>query len=367
MRNFIVNMFRAVFFLLIMVIHGTSIQLTHIKTFKGARAPKAVEISPGGDFAAVMNLEGLDFWLIDTKTLNFIEKVKFHATPAKGWDYKRQKPIKSYAQKPVECAFSENGRYVWVSLHNASAVAVYDREKKYIPPQGKPVEKVTIKSYPDEATQKMKIPHIATGKTPKIIKITPDGKYAIIANWHSSSVTVVDAKTYKKVKTIRLGGKGGWVIPRGIAVSPDSSTAYIGNMGGGSLSILDLDELKILKEVRISRNPRHLVINENGTLLYISDNKGGEVYAYDIVAEKIIKRVKIGKKVRTAVLSPNEKYIFAAVHDDSKVVVVDAETMQQLSEIAFPFPMGMAITPDGKQLWVTSYRAGLLKVYSLED
>jgi DNA-binding beta-propeller fold protein YncE len=29
--------------------------------------------------------------------------------------------------------------------------------------------------------------------------------------------------------------------------------------------------------------------------------------------------------------------------------------------------MGLAVTPDGKQLWVTSYRMGMIGVYEIVD
>src|SRR3974390_1392244 len=91
---------------MLLPIGAQGFELRHLKTFEGAGAPKSVEISPDGGCAAVMNLEGMDFWLISTATLEIMKKAQFFKTPAQGWDYKNREPIQSYAQKPVEGAFS---------------------------------------------------------------------------------------------------------------------------------------------------------------------------------------------------------------------------------------------------------------------
>jgi len=340
------------------------LELRHLKTFEGAGAPKSVEISPDGSYAAVMNLEGMDFWLISTATLEIIKKAQFFKTPAQGWDYKNRQPINSYAQKPVECAFSENGRLLWISLHNAEAVTVYDTAETIIPPEGAPCERLHISDCVNKRSYETRIIKIETGKTPKIVKVTPDGRYALVANWHSSSVSVIDTQGYKTIKAIRLGGKQGY-IPRGIAVSADSRKAYVANMGGGTISIIDLTALEVTADIPATPNPRHIILANDQRTLYISDNILGKLLAFDLIAKKTMKEVFIGKKARTIALSPDERYLFGVSHDEGKLVAVDTESFDIIYEKDFPFPMGLAVTPDGGQLWVTSYRMGIISVYEI--
>lgn len=340
------------------------LELRHLKTFEGAGAPKSVEISPNGSYAAIMNLEGMDFWLVSTATLEIVRKARFFKTPAQGWDYKNRQPINSYAQKPVECAFSKNGRLVWISLHNAEAVTVYDTTETLVPPEGTPYERLRITDCVDQRSYERKIIKIKTGKTPKVIKVTPDGRYALVANWHSSSVSVIDTQGYKTVKEIRLGGKR-WYIPRGIAISADSQKAYIANMGGGTISVIDLTTLEVIADMPATANPRHIILANDQRTLYMSDNILGKLLAFDLIDKKITREVFIGKKARTIALSPDERYLFGVSHDAGKLVVVDTESFDIIYEKDFPFPMGVAVTPDGGQLWVTSYRMGIIEVYEI--
>jgi YVTN family beta-propeller protein len=349
---------------LILPLSAQAFELKHLKTFEGAGAPKSVEISPDGSYAAVMNLEGMDFWLISTATLDVIKKAQFFKTPAQGWDYKARQPINSYAQKPVECDFSEKGRFLWVSLHNAGAVIVYDTTEAMVPAEQTPHERLRITDFVNNKTYETRVIRITTGKTPKVIKITPDGRYALVANWHSSSVSVIDAKQYTVIKTIKLGGKAGY-IPRGIVCSADSSKAYVANMGGGTISVIDLTQLEVIDDIPATINPRHIVLSKDQRTLYISDNILGKIIAYDVVAKKTVREVAVGRMARTIALSPDERYIFAVSHEEGKLLVIDTASFEIIYKKDFPFPMGVAVTPDGKQLWVTSYQMGKVEVYEI--
>jgi YVTN family beta-propeller protein len=355
---------RAVLILEVLLpLSAQGIELKHLKTFQGAGAPKAVEISPDGSYAAVMNLEGMDFWLISTATLEIIKKAQFSKTPAEGFDYKTLQPIKSYAQKPVECDFSGNGRFVWISLHNAGAIVVYDTAEGPIVPN-LPYERLKVTDYITGNSSEQTAIKILTEKTPKVIKVTPDEKYALVANWHSSSVSIVDVQTYQTIKNIRVSGKIQY-IPRGIAISSNSLKAYIANQRGGTISVIDLTTLEVIDDIPVTPNPRHIVLSKDQRTLYISDNIYGKIIAFDLIAKTKTKEVFIGKYARTIVLSPDEKYVFGVSHHEGKLVVVDTGSFDIIYKTDVPYPMGLAVTPDGRQLWVTSYQMGMIYVYEI--
>jgi YVTN family beta-propeller protein len=360
----ILTIWRALLILVVLLpLSAQGVELKLLKTFEGAGAPKSVEISPDGQYAAIMNLEGMDFWLISTTNLQISKKAQFFKTPAQGWNYKTQQPIQSYAQKPVECAFSGDGRFLWISLHNAGAIVVYDIEEGPVSPN-LPYERLKITDCITGNSSEQKAIKIPTEKTPKVIKVTPDEKYALVANWHSSSVSIIDVQTYQTIKNIRLGGET-WYKPRGIAISSDSKRAYVANMRGGTISVIDLTTLTVIEDIPVTLNPRHVLLSKDQKTLYISDNILGKIVTFDLFSRKKTREVAIGKKARTIALSPDEQYVFGVSHDESRLVVADAGDLTILHQEEFPFPLGLAVTPDGKQLWVTSYREGMIGVYEI--
>ena len=65
--------------------------------------------------------------------------------------------------------------------------------------------------------------------------------------------------------------------------------------------------------------------------------------------------VDVGSGARTIDITEDGKYIFACVNNACKVAVVDALTMKKIAEVdAAQFPVGMALSPDGRQLITTS-------------
>jgi len=65
--------------------------------------------------------------------------------------------------------------------------------------------------------------------------------------------------------------------------------------------------------------------------------------------------VNVGTGARTIDITEDGKYMFACVNNVSKVVVIDVFTMKTIAEVnAAQFPVGMALSPDGKQLIITS-------------
>lgn len=339
-----------------------------IKKLEGAQAPKSVELSPDSNYAAVMNLEGCNVWIVDADSFYIRQKLEFDMTKATGWDYDTKKPIPSFAEKPVECDFSEGGKYLWVSFHNGACIVRYN---PYNPKHDSSAvcfrtqeQKATVK-HSGNNSDRVSMPKIPVGSTPKVIKITPDGKLALIANWHSSSISVVRTDSLIKIKDIKVGNGG--YIPRGITVTSDSKTAYVCNMSGGTISVLDLDSMKQVKELRITPNPRHIILSKNDSLLFISENGGGKVIEYNIYTKKITRQVTLGNQVRTIAISPNEKYIFAAVHESNKISVIDMATFQEVSSVSIFKPMGVSVSPDGKYVWATSYQGGWVAIYKIEE
>lgn len=138
-------------------------------------------------------------------------------------------------------------------------------------------------------------------------------------------------------------------------------------MGGGGIAIIDVKKKKYLGSVfGMPLTPRHLLLSPNGKQLYLSSNIHGSVSKYNVkdlqnAVKKKQKKLKplhvtkTGTRTRTIALTPDGKTIFAAVNRESKIVALRAKDLKYLFHInADSYPVGMAVSPDGKQLWVTA-------------
>ena len=69
----------------------------------------------------------------------------------------------------------------------------------------------------------------------------------------SGTLTVVDAAAHAVLASIRLGDGEG--KPVGIAVSPDGRRVYVANGLSGSISVVDVREARVVRSIPVGRLP----------------------------------------------------------------------------------------------------------------
>lgn len=157
---------------------------------------------------------------------------------------------------------------------------------------------------------------------------------------------------------------------RGTVFTPDSRFLLVGCMSGGGIAVIDVKEKKYLgKILGMKPNLRHLVIK--GDWLYVSINASG--YVERIPLSKIIstcenmrekgtttlsgwQSCKVDNGARTLDLSPKGDFIFVACNVGSALCVVDSSMNLVGRLTADSFPVGLAVSPDGK--WVITTAQG---------
>lgn len=335
------------------------VQLKKNATIVAGGAPKSVVVAPDGKVAVINNLEGMSVWIVDAASKEVTRKIQFLKTPGMGYDYDKHRPIPSFQEKPVECTFSNNGRYLWISLHNAGGVVVYDREEQ-LEPQG-PSKKATVTDVAQNRTRELRLPFIATGRTPKVLATSPDQKWVYVANWHSHDVSVIDAVALRKIKNIPVVR-----IPRGIVFLKNGEYAYVCNMGSDVLSKIRLSDHTLVGNIRVGANPRHIISSPDAKYLYVSLNGPGQIVKFDPAEDRIVARAKVGRQARTIDISQDGASLFVCNYNDDNVGIVDTNRMEETSKVpAGPHPVGLSVAPSPPELWVASYSGNFITVFRL--
>ncbi|TNE84201.1 MAG: peptidoglycan-binding protein [Deltaproteobacteria bacterium] len=276
-----------------------------------------------------------------------------------------------FAGKPVESALSHGDKYLWVPY--------YRRDYDY--GAGSPSAVAIIDTKTDEIVRVM-----PTGPIPKYVAISPDDKWAAISHWGDNTVAIVDISSgdpatfkYREERMVverilsqkGLGGDRdsscGFCL-RGTTFTPDSKTLLVARMGGGGIAGFDVESNQYLGSVMgMAETPRHLVIH--GDTLFFSSNRSG--YVTRVPYQEIVDTLRsakgeridrddwnavyVGGGARTLEVSPDGQWLFVAVNAGAEVAVVDAAKMEVVSRIrADSYTVGLAVSPDGKQVWTTS-------------
>jgi serine/threonine-protein kinase len=73
------------------------------------------------------------------------------------------------------------------------------------------------------------------GGHPEDVAWAPDGRHLYTADAADGTVSVVDARTYRRTAAVPVGQS-----PSSIAVAPDGERAYVTNVDDGTVSVLDI-------------------------------------------------------------------------------------------------------------------------------
>ena len=351
-------------------------------------SPKSARFTPDGSKVYVNSLEGLRTVVYDAVKLEKIGTIDHRFTaedaPLFGglttvFDYRFYKNSSTgdpnrFQGKPVESEISHGGRYLWVPYYrrswdggatSPSAVAVIDTSTDTI------------------------VRVLPTGPIPKYVEASPDDRYVAIAHWGDNTVGLIDTSsgdpkdfTYVPERLVveralpQAGladqdrDKACGFCLRGTVFTPDGKTLLVARMGGGGIAGFDVESRLYLGTVLgMKPTPRHLAFGDDGETLFLSSNVSGHVSRIESAAVLSALATAEGKRVpvegwrsvyvgagaRTIDLSPDGKWIYSAVNGNAEIVVVNAETMSVVARVRTDsYTVGLAVSPDGTQVWTTS-------------
>jgi len=149
-------------------------------------------------------------------------------------------------------------------------------------------------------------------------------KYGLVTNSSSSNVSVIDLISNKVVGSPITVGNFPWRI----AVRPDGLFAYSSNRNGNSISVINLTTKTVTATIPFGTQPGGICITPDGKFAYVGDHTGTTVKKIDLTSNTIV----------ATITNPN---------------LLDGKDL--------------AISPDGKKVYVTTENNGLTVINVLND
>lgn len=199
---------------------------------------------------------------------------------------------------------------------------------------------------------------IVTGLEPTNVAIAPGARVAFVASQKSFRVDRVDLRTEQM--------DGNWHTPANdpfqAAVSPDGRMVYAtGN--AGFLYLFDSRTGLPHGAVQVSAAPNGLVVSPDGGRVYVTHLRSPEIGVVDVRAERYsVLGLMDAQEGQGIVLSPDAKVVYAVSEDAGEICAFDALTGARIGMARTgDSPFGLALTPDGTELWVTTLTGQLLR------
>jgi len=343
-----------------------SLSLTGSETVSAGIGVKSVLFDANGAFLYALNLEDMSIMEYERDSRMKTRTLKFAKTAAKGYDYQRQRWINSYEEKPVEGCLTHNGRFLWISLHNAGGVVVWDLEQKSAVKALNGQKQATIIHH-DGKKEEVLLPFIATGKTPKVIVADPENRYLFVSNWHDNNLAVIDIAGQKPSAWYLMKHIPTGVVPRGLTFLPQKKQLVVANMGGGTLSTIDFRSMRTISKKKVGPTPRHLLANRQ--YLYASLSSGEQLVKID--QDSLVRRraVTTAEDPRTICFSPDSSMVFVTCYSSNRIQAYSADSLKLLgSWKSDGKPVGIDVWQDGQHLeaWACNYSGGTIKILKLK-
>ncbi len=276
------------------------------KTIGGFESPHGIAIQPTGDrLVAVAEATAYGVKLVDPRSLEIVGS------------------ITDITSGPQDLEFSPDGKTLYVLGTLDLSLNFVDMETRKVVGEKLRFEKKPRRIKVDPSNGRLYILLVALGDgvgaevvevdpaTRKVGRRAPVDKFPnglgfgnnrsllVSSSFDNSTLTVVDAKTMKVLKTIDSE------TGIGLAVHPSKPIAYSMVSFDNQIDIVDLDSGETIKQVSAGQWPTHASFDRSGRYLYIPHEESDSVAKLDTETNEVVMKIAVGQEpIEVAVWEP---------------------------------------------------------------
>lgn len=137
-----------------------------------------------------------------------------------------------------------------------------------------------------------------------------------------------------------------------IAITDDDSIVAMVNPDEGTLSVFQTSDNSRISRTATGKNPSSVVIMGDGSTAYVANRDDGTVVrltGIDGGKPKIDATVSVGAEPVGLALSPSGLQLFVAEFAESRISIIDTQSMEVVDKIPFDRPRALVVTNNGDQ------------------
>jgi len=279
------------------------------------KAPEHFDVTPDGRLAFVGNIEESTVSMIDVHDGREVQRITGFYEPH------------GFSALP-------DGSKVYVSSLGGHEVAVLDAKS------GRMLKRLAIG---DVGRVAARDPQRYLSEIKGIVNptLTKDGAFAYAADGDAGVVAIIDTKTDKIVKTLKIGEQ-----PWRAYNSPDGRWMLVPNNGDSTVSVIDTTSQKIVAQLTAGSDMTGINYALEGSKAYVISRGDSTVYVFDMKTFGLVTRLKLGTNLalETAATTADGTKIYLASSTNDSVYAIDARTdqMKQIADVG-RYPWGVSI------------------------
>ncbi len=200
---------------------------------------------------------------------------------------------------------------------------------------------------------------------PHEIASSPDGRHAAVVNYGSNVIDIFDIAKREIVHSFDLGDNKN---PHGIVWRNDGRILAT-TEGGQSIIVLSAASQfkdRTLSAISTAQQGTHmLAVSPDGKTAYTANLGAGTVSKIDLIAGRTVKSVPSGQQPEGIAITPDGKEIWVSARGSNQVFVFNSALEQRTVIDVGRFPLRLAISPNGRKAVTSDLADGALSVIDI--
>lgn len=206
---------------------------------------------------------------------------------------------------------------------------------------------------------------LPTGNAPHEVAVSPDGRLAVVTNYGDvepgHSLTVIDIPQGRVMTTIDTTP---YMRPHGVMWYPDNRRILVTAETRDALLTIDVSAAQVHSAIPTGQKISHMVTADfENHRAYTANIVSGSVSVIDLVSQSLIKIIPVGVGSEGLALTPNGEQLWVTNRGGNNIAVINTRSLSVVSHIkAGAFPIRISFTPDGEKALVSNVDSGDISV-----
>jgi YVTN family beta-propeller protein len=212
-------------------------------------------------------------------------------------------------------------------------------------------------------------PHVASAGSGSATPLGCSAPYQnrlMIPESKGSSVAILNTCPVGLLRRVAVGKK-----PISVVVTPDGRSALVANLDDSTISVINLASLTVSQTISLPplngfpMRPSGIAILPDGSKAYVTDHvdlPGGAVYVIDLTTMKFSTMFDVGGFPASIAVTPDGSQVWVSSWGSGRVDVYDTLTNTTVTGFSVPQANGIAFNPTGTRAYMASGSLGTVIV-----
>ena len=212
---------------------------------------------------------------------------------------------------------------------------------------------------------------LPTGEGPHEVAVSHDGRLAVVSNYGvrgkpGSTLTVIDVPGARVARTLTLAGLE---RPHGAAFLPGDTLLAVTAEAQRAVALVDVRDGRVVASRPTGGRGSHmLALTARGDRLYTANIPEGTVSALATFGADSARAIPVGRQPEGIAVTPDGREVWVGSNRDSTVMVVDVARGVATDTLrGFGMPYRIGISPDGRIAVVSDPVKGEIRGISVAD